>query len=59
MLHVKRITLIAPEYSQPLMSQEIRISSKVRTIGVVSAGTCTYVCKFEKDVLYPDEAINL
>lgn len=25
----------------------------------MGAGTCAYVCKFEKDVLYPKEAIKL
>ena len=25
----------------------------------MGAGTCSYVCKFEKDVLYPKEAIKL
>ena len=25
----------------------------------MSAGTCKYVCKFEKDVLYPKDSINL
>jgi len=28
-------------------------------MGVMSAGTCKYVCKFEKDVLFPKETINL
>jgi hypothetical protein len=28
-------------------------------MGLMSAGTCKYVCKFEKDVLYPKETINL
>lgn len=25
----------------------------------MGAGTCSYTCKFEKDVLYPKDSINL
>jgi hypothetical protein len=28
-------------------------------MGLLGAGTCSYVCKFEKDVLYPKDSINL
>jgi len=28
-------------------------------MGMVSAGSCKYTCKFEKDVLYPNDALKL
>lgn len=28
-------------------------------MGLLSSGTCAYVCKFEKDVLFPKESIKL
>ena len=28
-------------------------------MGLMGAGTCSYTCKFEKDVLYPNEVIKL
>jgi len=28
-------------------------------MGLMGAGTCSYVCKFEKDVLYPKDLIKI
>jgi len=28
-------------------------------MGLMGAGTCSYVCNFEKDVLFPNETMNL
>lgn len=28
-------------------------------MSLMGAGTCSYICRFEKDVLYPKESINL
>ena len=59
MITFKRITVITPEFSAPILNQEIKISSKVKTMGIMGAGNCSYVCKFEKDVLYPKDTIKL
>lgn len=54
----QRITVITPEFTEPILNQEIKISSKIKG-GLLGAGTCSYVAKFEKDVLYPKEIIKL
>lgn len=59
MLHVKRITILTPQHSLPLLNQELSISSKIKQMGLKSTGTCTYKVKVEKDVLFPNEAIKL
>ena len=59
LLQVRRITIITPEYSEPITNQEIKISSKIKSMGLMGSGTCSYLCKFEKDVLYPGEIIKL
>jgi sporulation-control protein spo0M len=59
MIHTRRITVITPEFSAPLLNQEISVSSKIKSMGLMGAGNCTYTCKFEKDVLYPKDSINL
>ena len=59
MLHTRRITVITPEFSAPILNQIIEISSKIKSMGLMGAGTCSYVCKFEKDVLYPKDMIKL
>ena len=28
-------------------------------MGIMGSGTCAYTCKFEKDVLYPNEVLKL
>ena len=28
-------------------------------MGLISAGTCQYTCKFEKDILYPNENLKM
>lgn len=59
MLHCRRITVITPEFSEPLLNQEIRVASKIRSMGLMGSGTCEYTVKFEKDVLYPKDIIKL
>jgi hypothetical protein len=59
MMTVRRITVITPEFSEPLLNQEITISSKIKSMGLMGAGSCQYTVKFEKDVLYPNEEIKL
>lgn len=59
MMAMRRITIITPEFSQPLLNQEIKIQSKIKAMGLMGAGSCEYTCKFEKDVLYPNETIKL
>jgi len=59
MLHCRRITVITPEFSEPLLNQEIRVASKIRSMGLMGSGTCEYTVKFEKDVLYPKDVIKL
>jgi sporulation-control protein spo0M len=59
MLHCRRITVITPEFSEPLLNQEIKVSSKIRSMSLMGSGTCEYTVKFEKDVLYPKDVIKL
>ena len=59
MLNVRRITVVTPQFSDPLLNQEISISHKIKSMGLMGAGNCSYTCKFEKDVLYPNEVIKL
>ena len=59
MIHRRRLTIITPEFAAPMMNQEVSVSSKVKSMGLMGAGVCSYVCTFEKDVLYPKENINL
>ena len=60
MLQVQRITVVTPEFSEPLLNQEVSIDSKIRqSMGFRSAGSTSFTCRFEKDVLYPGEQINL
>mmetsp|Transcript_12749 Transcript_12749/g.21502 ORF Transcript_12749/g.21502 Transcript_12749/m.21502 type:complete len:450 (+) Transcript_12749:3-1352(+) len=59
MLNVRRLTILTPEYSEALLNQEIKITSKIRSMGLMGSGTCSYTCKFEKDVLYPNENVKL
>jgi sporulation-control protein spo0M len=35
------------------------MEGKIKTMGFIGAGSCSFVCKFEKDVLYPNEVIKL
>ena len=59
MLHCRRITVVTPEFSEPLLNQEIKVASKIRSMGLMGSGTCEYTVKFEKDVLYPKDVIKL
>lgn len=59
MFQSKRITVITPEFIAPILNQKVEVSSKIKSMGLMGAGTCSYTCKFEKDVLYPKEIINL
>jgi len=59
MLHVRRITVITPEYSAPIHNQEINIQAKIKAMGLMGAGNCAYTCRFEKDVMYPNDVIKL
>ena len=59
MEHRRRITVITPEFSDPLLNQQIKIESKIKSMGLMGNGTCAYICKFEKDVLYPNDKIKL
>ena len=58
-LTLRRVTLITPEFSEPLLNQEVIVKSKIKSMGLMGAGTCQYICKFEKDVLYPNDTIKL
>ena len=55
----RRITMVTPEYSEALKDQEIKISSKIKAMGLMGSGHCTYTCKFEKDVLYPNDTMKI
>ena len=60
MLEVKRITVLTPELSEPLLNQEQTHSKKIKSLGGLwGVGNCTYTCKFEKDILYPGDEIKL
>jgi hypothetical protein len=59
MIDVRRITVITPEFSEPLLNQQLTISSKIKSMGLMGSGTCSYTCTLEKDVLYPMEYIRL
>ena len=59
MEHVRRLTIITPEFSEPLLNQQIKVASKVKAMSILGNGTCQYICKFEKDVLYPNDKIKL
>lgn len=59
MISRRRLTIITPEFAAPMMNQEVSVSSKVKSMSLMGAGVCSYVCTFEKDVLYPKENINL
>ena len=60
MLHVRRITMVTPEFTEPLLNQEQSHSKKIRSMGGLwGVGNCSYNCKFEKDILYPGEHIKL
>jgi len=59
MVHTRRITVITPEFSSAIMNQEVKVSSKIKAMGLMGAGNCSYVCKFEKDVLYPNDSIRM
>lgn len=59
MLFTRRITVITPEYSKPILNQKVSVSSKVKSMSLMGAGTCSYVCTFEKDILYPKDSISL
>jgi sporulation-control protein spo0M len=59
MLHLRRITIVTPEFSDPLLDQKIRVSSKIKSLGLMGSGTCEYTVSFEKDVLYPKDVIKL
>ena len=59
MLHCRRITVITPEFSEPLLNQEINVTSKIKSMGLMGSGPCSYTVKFEKDVLWPKDVIKL
>ena len=59
MLQKKRITIITPEFSAPLLDQEIKVEGRIKSMGLMGAGNCKYTCKFQKDVLYPNENLRL
>ena len=59
LLYAKRISVTTPEFTSPILNQEITNKAKIKSMGLMGAGTCSYVCKFEKDVLYPKDTINL
>lgn len=33
------------------------MTSKVKSMSLMGAGTCSYVCTFEKDIIYPKDNI--
>ena len=59
MLTTRRLTIITPEFSQPLLNQKIDISGKVKQFGLVGAGICSYSCTFKTDILYPKELMTV
>lgn len=59
MLHVQRLTIITPEFSEPLINIETKIESKIKAFKIMSAGICKYTCILSKDVLYPKDVLKL
>lgn len=59
MLFTQRITVITPEFSQPILNQKVEVSSKVKSMSLTGAGTCSYVATFEKDILYPKDTVSI
>jgi sporulation-control protein spo0M len=35
------------------------VSSKIKAMGLMGSGNCSYSCSFEKDVLYPNDSVKL
>lgn len=59
MIFTRRITVITPEFSQPLLNQKVAVSSKVKSMSIIGAGTCSYVCVFDKDIAYPKDILSV
>lgn len=59
MLFTRRITIVTPEFSQPIINQKVEVSGKVKSMSIMGSGTCSYVCTFEKDIIYPKDQICL
>lgn len=59
MLQKRRITIVTPEFSEPIQNQKIEVSSQIKSMNLFGTNFCSYICTFEKDVLYPKETINL
>ena len=60
MLHVRRLTIVAPEQSQPVLDQEIYQSGKIRKFaGLWGVGTCEVTATFARDILYPEQQVQV
>lgn len=59
MLYTKRIMILAPEFSQALENQSVEVSSKIKSMSIMGAGNCKYVCTFDKDVLFPKDSLSI
>jgi sporulation-control protein spo0M len=60
MLHVRRLTMVAPELSQPVLDQEIYQSGKIRKFaGLWGVGTCEVTATFTRDILYPEQQVQV
>jgi hypothetical protein len=59
MIFTRRITIITPEFSQPILNQKVPVSGKVKTMSLIGAGTCSFLCTFDKDIAYPKDTLNV
>lgn len=59
MVYTKRVTIITPEFSEPLLNQQYETEAKIKKLGLMSQGDCKYCCTLEKDVLYPNDVVKL
>ena len=59
MVCVKRITIVAPLFAEPLLNQEISVDGKIKKMGIFGGGTFEYKVKFDKDVVYPGDNVKI
>ncbi len=59
MVCVKRVTIIAPLFAEPLLNQEITVDGKIKKMGIFGGGSCEYKVKFDKDVVNPGESVKI
>jgi len=59
MVCIKRVTIIAPLFVEPLLNQEISVDGKIKKMGIFGGGTCEYKVKFDKDVVNPGDYVKI